>query len=126
MLTRSRSPSASDRQPMLRRWSGTRSPQTWTTRRLDIMGEYATRGKDRIKIGTCEDMYYLRFDQRDRVQHEPGNVAPNGEDAYGLRFRFPWPDEDHVAPGGEEFHANGYHRAIAVYGIQPPTEVEHF
>lgn len=76
------------------------------------MGEYAKRLSDEanIKIGTCEDMYYLRFDQRDQVAHQSGNVDPNSEDVYALRFRFPWPSEDGTAPG--EFA--DYHKS---YGL---------
>ena len=58
------------------------------------MGEYAKHKGEEIKIGTCENMYYLRFDQRHKVKALPGNVDPNGADAYALRFRFPWPNED--------------------------------
>jgi len=61
------------------------------------MGEYATRKSDNehIKIGTCESMYYLRFDDIDHVIYD-----------YDLRdteantsFRIPFPDEDHLLPG---------------------------
>ena len=33
------------------------------------MGEYAIRKSDNdcIKIGTCEDMYYLRYEDQDKV-----------------------------------------------------------
>jgi hypothetical protein len=36
------------------------------------MGEYATRKSDNeyIKIGTCESMYYLRFDDINQVVYE--------------------------------------------------------
>lgn len=34
------------------------------------MGEYAKRMRDgeRVKIGTCENMYYLRFEERHQVE----------------------------------------------------------
>lgn len=62
------------------------------------MGEYAMyRGKE-IKIGTCEDMYYLRADQAHLVTALPNNIDPM-KDTATLRFRFPFPDEDGTAPG---------------------------
>ena len=58
------------------------------------MGEYALRKSDRqsIKIGTCEDMYYLRYEDQDKV------VPESGSD-FGYRWRIPFPDEDHILPG---------------------------
>lgn len=67
------------------------------------MGEYAKlkgTGKE-IKIGTCENMYYLRFDQREMVWPQRGNVNPM-TDTEHIRFRFPWPDEDDIQPGSFE------------------------
>lgn len=78
--------------------------------RVTQMGEYAyTEGRNgtRIKIGTCEDMYYLRADQAAKVIPDVHSVHPMTE---GLRYRFPFPDEDHLAPG--EFEDP--FRAIAV------------
>lgn len=88
------------------------------------MGEYASRNSDhqRIKIGTCESMYYLRADQRHLVSWEQGNVNPNSDDALSIRFRFPWPDEDSVKPG--EFET--YERAVAAHGFAVPAGVEHY
>lgn len=65
------------------------------------MGEYAIRKSDgeRVKIGTCENMYYLRYEDRDKVRALSGNVDPV-RDAVHLRFRIPFPDEDHIQPGG--------------------------
>ncbi len=61
------------------------------------MGEYAMLNNEKVKIGTCADMYYLRYDQRYRVQALPGNVDP--VNTLGLRFRIPFLDEDFVEPG---------------------------
>jgi hypothetical protein len=89
------------------------------------MGEYARRlDGQRVKIGTCESMYYLRFDQRSQVRHESGNVDPNGQDMYELRFRFPWPEEDHEAPG--DFSQWPYEKTQAVHGAVPFPEFEHY
>jgi hypothetical protein len=63
------------------------------------MGEYAKRRTDgqEVKIGTCENMYYLRWEDRNSVQPLPGNVDPSRE--LGLRFRLPYPDEDDTPIG---------------------------
>ena len=87
------------------------------------MGEYARQGK----MGTCEDMYYLRASQRFSVIPDPGSLDPSDRDTVlHLRFRFPWPDEDHIGPCSDEFHANGYKRAVTVEGYQPPAGVKHY
>lgn len=76
------------------------------------MGEYATRKSDgeNVKIGTCENMYYLRADQAEMVAPESGNVDPI-RNADGIRFRFPFPNEDHIAPGGFD----DYNKSVGVY-----------
>lgn len=84
------------------------------------MGEYASFKGESVKIGTCEDMYYLRYDQRHLVQHEPGNVDPVTQ-AHLLRFRFPWPNEDGAAPGCYE----PSYKAVWVPGLTAPAHVEH-
>lgn len=86
------------------------------------MGEYATLGGQRVKIGTCEEMFYLRHNQRHLVKAESGNV--NVADlaiAAELRFRFPWPDEDGVEVGAFD----PFERAVAIDGLTVPPDVEH-
>lgn len=62
------------------------------------MGEYAKlKNGTEIKIGTCENMYYLRFEDRGNVLPLTGSLDPSEE--LGLRFRVPFPDEDDVGPG---------------------------
>lgn len=85
------------------------------------MGEYATCNGERIKIGTCEDMYYLRFDQRRKVRHESGNVDPV-KDAAELRFRFPFPDEDAIEPGAFE----DYRKGVRIDGMPASKDVDHY
>jgi hypothetical protein len=87
----------------------------------DIVGENAMYSGEPIKIGTCEDMYYLRFDQRRLVDHIPGNVNVNSDEVYEVRFRFPFPDEDRIQPG--EFER--YDRSIALHGFPMPAGVKH-
>lgn len=62
------------------------------------MGEMAKYKGEEIKIGTCEEMYYLRADQRHLVEYDfdPGD-----------RFRFPFPDEDELEPGNFGDHDRG-------------------
>jgi hypothetical protein len=86
------------------------------------MGEYAVRRSDgeRVKIGTCEQMYYLRADQIGDVDAEEGSVDPERHGREGsIRFRFPWPDEDGAAPGTFE----DYSRSLVIPGYAPPTEL---
>lgn len=85
------------------------------------MGEYAKHDGEQIKIGTCEEMYYLRYDQREEVEPEKGNVDPAGDERHELRFRFPWPDEDGTLPGEFEkpFRNYGLH-------IDAPEDVNHY
>lgn len=63
------------------------------------MGEYAKDRVtgDRIKIGTCEDLLYLRADQLGRIACDGDADPVRHLNVY--RFRFPWPDEDRVDPG---------------------------
>jgi len=68
------------------------------------MGEYAVRKSDKthIKIGTCEAMYYLRWDDIDKVFASYDLRQP------GLWFRLPFPDEDEVLPGEYDNYNRGY------------------
>ena len=85
------------------------------------MGEHAMYGGQQIKIGTCEQMYYLRADQAHLVTPiVPGNVDPV-KDREHLRFRFPFPEEDGVEPGAFENHD----KTQWLHGMLPPAEVEH-
>lgn len=86
------------------------------------MGEYASYHGEHIKIGTCEDMYYLRFDQRRFVGFLTGNVDVQDEETVlGLRFRFPFPDEDNLEPGSFE----DYDRSVCIPGAKIPEGVDH-
>ena len=56
------------------------------------MGEYAKYLGEEIKIGTCEELMYLRWDQRHKVSGYKFELD-------AVRFRFPFPDEDRMSPG---------------------------
>jgi hypothetical protein len=69
------------------------------------MGEYIEVNGKLLKIGTCEDLYYVRIsDLRELVKtakHVGGNLEPaeylNPENEF--RYRFPFPDEDGIGGG---------------------------
>ncbi len=71
------------------------------------MGEYATRISDgeRIKIGTCEEMLYLRYEDRAKVRKVPGSL--DAATTLGLFWRLPFPDEDGILPGDYRTHGRG-------------------
>lgn len=89
------------------------------------MGEYATYRGESVKIGTCEDMYYLRYEHRRNVTPEPGNVNPV-RDVLALRFRFPWPDEDGTARPGHDDDRHRYDRGAAIHALTVPATVTHY
>lgn len=84
------------------------------------MGEYALYRGNRIKIGTCEDMYYLRWDQRDQVTPLEGNLDPTTH-LDVIRFRFPFPAEDGMAPGEFDDHDKGFR----LDGFEQPKNMDH-
>ena len=69
------------------------------------MGEYAVdkRTGESVKIGTCESMYYLRYEDRAEVEYNFGD--------YSYFWRLPFPDEDAVQIG----HYDPYERGIPLY-----------
>ncbi|MHB1310622.1 MAG: hypothetical protein ACYC3L_01305 [Gemmatimonadaceae bacterium] len=87
------------------------------------MSEYATYRGESVKIGTCEDMYYLRHDQRHLVTPERNSLDPVQE-RHALRFRFPFPDEDATPPG----HFESHERSVAApHGWRPQdTSFDHY
>jgi hypothetical protein len=77
------------------------------------MGEYALYNGESVKIGTCEDLYYLRADQARLVRQVEGQDTT---DWSVYRFRFPFPDEDSEQPGGFD----DYSRRMPLRGVKPP------
>jgi len=71
------------------------------------MGEYATRLSDgeTIKIGTCHSMYYIRYEDRNKVSRDEGTLDSINE--LDLRWRLPFPDEDDIKVGEYEQHDRG-------------------
>ncbi len=71
------------------------------------MGEYATRDDGvSIKIGTCETMNALRYEDRNKVVREENSLNP--ADCMNLFWRLPFPDEDDVLIGEYRDCNRGY------------------
>ena len=86
------------------------------------MGEYCTRLADKqsVKMGTCADMYYLRFEDMADVEPEEGST-------FGTRFRLPWPDEDHHLPGDYcDGQAQGGYKECALVGERIDGKLQFF
>ena len=67
------------------------------------MGEYATRKDNtQIKIGTCESMYYVRYEDFKNLRD-----ITCGSNPEGLIFRLPFPDEDGIGIGEYEDYKRG-------------------
>ena len=65
------------------------------------MGEIISIEGTPVKLGTCEDLYYARYEEIERVvasgrtARREGNLAPAAYlTAAGFRYRFPFPEED--------------------------------
>jgi hypothetical protein len=71
------------------------------------MGEYAIRKSDhqQVKIGTCETMYYLRYEDRNKVAKADNSLDASTES--NLFWRLPFPDEDNVQIGEYTPHTRG-------------------
>jgi hypothetical protein len=82
------------------------------------MGEHALYRGEQIKIGTCEDLYYLRAEQAAAVSALPNSLDPVANRDL-VRFRFPFPDEDGIEPGGFD----DYDRGLALDGLTAPAEL---
>ena len=70
------------------------------------MGEYARHNGRQVKIGTCEDLYYVRIEDSHLLTPERNNVDAARDT--GIRFRLPFPDEDNVQIGHYEDYNRGY------------------
>ncbi len=73
------------------------------------MGEYAKFNGHEIKIGTCECMYFLRYEDRNKVEQLPNSLDPATQK--NLFWRLPFPDEDHIQPGNYD----DFNRGVRLY-----------
>lgn len=80
------------------------------------MGEYGhVIAGGNVKLGTCENMYYLRADQRSSISGYEFALDVQ-------RFRFPFPDEDTIAPGCFD----DFDRSLRIPGDwSPPADFDH-
>ncbi len=76
------------------------------------MGEYLIHKGTEIKIGTCENLYYARY--QDIADHlgelkkgMDGTPEEYIKESAQSRFRFPFPDEDSTGIGNYEEHDRG-------------------
>jgi hypothetical protein len=71
------------------------------------MSEYAKIDGIEVKIGTCENMRYIRYDEVDRCRAMPGSItaAEMKKHRGKLAFRFPFPSEDNAK--GEDIAKRG-------------------
>jgi hypothetical protein len=81
------------------------------------MGEYVRYEGDSAKIGTCEDLYYVTYDdlvtmiERGATKAN-GNLPPHEYLNGAFRFRFPFPDEDAMGVG--RWDAEQFSRGLMV------------
>ena len=86
------------------------------------MGEYAIRKSDNqeVKIGTCQSMYYIRYEDRTKVTKLDSSL--DAATTTDLFWRLPFPDEDNVRIGEyEEFN-----RGFRLYKSIPNEPCENF
>ena len=71
------------------------------------MGEFALRRSDgvKIKLGTGADMYYIRYEDRMKVERDENSLDAAKE--LDLRWRLPFPDEDDTAIGEYDNYTRG-------------------
>jgi hypothetical protein len=65
-------------------------------------------------------MYYLRWDQAQLVTDSDVDFS-DPKVLAGIRFRFPWPDEDNIAPGDFDAYDKGF-----VVRTPVPAGVKHY
>jgi hypothetical protein len=77
------------------------------------MGEYVEYGNKTVKLGTCEDLYYVTLPQLQAnvslMSAVDGNCQPNTylDPKNGYRYRFPFPDEDGTPVGEYKDYERG-------------------
>jgi hypothetical protein len=77
------------------------------------MGEHIRLHGQSVKLGTCENLYYVTYDQLRRLvgaaEELPGNLPPREylNPEHGFRYRFPFPEEDGIEAGNAEEYDKG-------------------
>jgi hypothetical protein len=83
------------------------------------MGEYIRIKGETVKLGTCESLYYIRYQQAEELralgicEKMNGNDMLDGYMGGSYRFRFPFPDEDEIAVGDFDDHDRGVRVALS-------------
>jgi hypothetical protein len=92
------------------------------------MGEDARRKSDgqSVKIGTCESMYYLRFDQRGDVAYPWPALTDSEDNLDPFLYRFPDPREDGTLPGEYEGAWGGVKLSIKGFWNTFGDKVDHY
>jgi len=97
------------------------------------MGEFIRYRGTEIKLGTCEDLYYATYPKyiaaleaqvlfRSEWNGSPEEYAK--PDA-GFRFRFPFPDEDHLSLGSIEYDfSRGVRIELDISVCEPPENCD--
>lgn len=72
------------------------------------MGEMIGSKENRIKLGTCEDLYYTTFQDLNNSSYKKSETEVYLKNDSGCRFRFPFPDESEVEIGEYEDYSRGF------------------
>ena len=85
------------------------------------MGEYARRKSDgqEVKIGTCESMYYIRYEDRFKVDRSSCSLNP--QKCLDLFWRLPIPEEDNIKIGEYKYPMP----AIPLIGLEFPESINY-
>jgi len=92
------------------------------------MGEYVKYHSEQIKIGTCEDLYYARYqdfvDNLPHFSYMDGNLQPSKylKEEHGWRYRFPFPKEDGLGIGRYKDYDAGFHFCVP---LEWSFQIEH-
>lgn len=70
------------------------------------MGEFAKLNGIKVKIGTCSNMYFVRYENRTELEKVTGSIDPRN--TQNLYWRLPFPDEDSIETGSYEDYNRGY------------------
>lgn len=88
------------------------------------MGQYIKFKNQEVKIGTCEDCYYITFQQMTENKSRFSDIGDGNAQSYlkvdsGYRFRFPFIDESKIEPFQfDEFHKGFLFRIPKTIGVE--------
>lgn len=90
------------------------------------MGEHIYWKGDSYKLGTCEDLYYVTYDDllamvNGGARKLGGNLAPHEYLVNGFRYRFPFPNED----GQDKLELPDFDRGVVTTAPAEAMSEEH-